>query len=59
MDYSFHLQQGLILLEKQDATSIKKALEHIKTANEMAEDEHLGKPQIRVPQTLNFQSRLN
>lgn len=46
MDYSFHLQQGLILLENQDATSIKKALEHIKTANEMAEDEHLGKPQI-------------
>jgi hypothetical protein len=46
MDFSFHLQQGQQLLEKQDATSIKKALEHFKKANEMTEDEHVGKPKI-------------
>jgi|GEM_PF-3354436 len=46
MDFSFHLQQGQQLLEKQDATSIKKALEHFKKANEMTEDQHVGKPKI-------------
>lgn len=46
MDFSFHLQQGQQLLEKQDATSIKKALEHFKKANEMTEGEHVGKPKI-------------
>lgn len=46
MDFSFHLQQGQQLLEKRDATSIKKALEHFKKANEMTEDEHIGKPKI-------------
>jgi len=46
MDFSFHLQQGQQLLEKQDALSIKKALEHFKVANEMTEDEHVGKPKI-------------
>ena len=46
MDFSFHLQQGQQLLEKQDATSIKKALEHFKKANEMTEDEHVGKPKF-------------
>ncbi len=46
MDFSFHLQQGQQLLKKQDATSIKKALEHFKKANEMTEDEHVGKPKI-------------
>lgn len=46
MDFSFHLQQGQQLLEKQDATSIKKALQHFKKANEMTEDEHIGKPKV-------------
>ncbi len=46
MDYTFHLQQGQQLLEKRDATSIKKALEHFKIANEITEDEHIGKPKI-------------
>lgn len=46
MDFSFHLQQGQQLLEKQDAESIRKALEHFKTANEMTEEEHVGKPKI-------------
>ena len=46
MDFSFHLQQGQQLLDKQDAFSIKKALEHFKKANEMTEDEHIGKPKI-------------
>ena len=46
MDFSFHLHKGQQLLEKQDATSIKKALEHFKKANEMTEDEHIGKPKI-------------
>ena len=46
MDFSSHLQQGQQLLEKQDATSIKKALEHFKKANEMTEDGHVGKPKI-------------
>ncbi len=45
-DFSFHLQQGQQLLEKQDAESIRKALEHFKAANEMTEDEHVGKPKI-------------
>lgn len=44
MDFSFHLQQGQQLLDKQDAVSVKKALEHFKKANEMIEDEHIGKP---------------
>ena len=46
MDFSFHLQQGQQLLEKQDASSIKKALQHFKKANEMTEDEHIGKPKV-------------
>lgn len=46
MDFSFHLQQGQQLLEKQDATSIKKALEHFKKANEMTDSKHIGKPKI-------------
>jgi hypothetical protein len=46
MDFSFHLHIGQQLLEKQDATSIKKALEHFKKANEMTEDEHIVKPKI-------------
>lgn len=44
MDFSFHLQQGQQLLDKQDVVSVKKALEHFKKANEMTEDEHIGKP---------------
>lgn len=44
MDFSFHIQQGQQLLDKQDAISVKKALEHFKKANEMIEDEHIGKP---------------
>ncbi|GEP89317.1 hypothetical protein SAMN05660909_00418 [Chitinophaga terrae (ex Kim and Jung 2007)] len=46
MDFSFHIQQGQQLLEKQDAASIKKALEHFKKANEMTEEEDIGKPKI-------------
>ena len=44
MDISFHIQQGQQLLDKQDAISVKKALEHFKKANEMAEYEDIGKP---------------
>lgn len=44
MDFSFHIQQGQQLLDKQDANSVKKALEHFKKANEMTEDEDIGKP---------------
>lgn len=46
MDFSFHLRQGQHLLEKQDASSIKKALGHFKEANEMTEDGHIAKPKI-------------
>lgn len=46
MDFSFHLRQGQQLLDKQDASSIKKALGHFKAANEITEDEHIGKPKI-------------
>lgn len=44
MDFSFHIQQGQQLLDKQDAVSVKKALEHFRQANEMIEDEDIGKP---------------
>jgi len=44
MDFSFHIQQGQKLLEKQDAISIKKALEHFRKANEMTEEGNIGKP---------------
>ena len=46
MDFSFHVQQGQQLLEKRDAASFKKALEHFKKANEMTEEGHIGKPKI-------------
>lgn len=46
MDFGFHLRQGQQLLENQDADSIKKALQHFKTANEITEDIHVGKPKI-------------
>jgi hypothetical protein len=46
MDYSFHLQQGQQLLERQDAPSIKKALEHFKKANEMTDNKDIVKPKI-------------
>ncbi len=46
MDFSFHLEQGQLLLEKQDAASIKRALEHFKEANKMTDDKHVGKPKI-------------
>ena len=44
MDFSFHLQQGQHLLEKEDGISIRKALEHFKTANEMTENQIIAKP---------------
>lgn len=44
MDFAFHLQQGQQLLEKQDGISIRKALEHFKTANEMTKDEDIARP---------------
>lgn len=46
MDNIFHLQQGQQLLEKQDTSAIKRALEHFKKANEMTEDKDIGKPKI-------------
>lgn len=46
MDFSFHLKQGQQLLEKQDAQSFMKALDHFKKANEMTEEGHVGKPKI-------------
>jgi hypothetical protein len=46
MDFLFHLQQGQQLIEKQDSESIRKALEHFKKANEMTEEEDIGKPKI-------------
>lgn len=46
MDFAFHLQQGQQLLEKQDAASIKKALEHFRKANEMTEENNIGKPKV-------------
>lgn len=44
MDFSFHIQQGRQLLEKQEASAIRKALGHFKAANEMTEDEDIAKP---------------
>jgi hypothetical protein len=44
MDYTFHLQQGQMLLEKKDANSMKRALEHFKTANELIDEDDFGKP---------------
>lgn len=44
MDFSFHIQQGQQLLDKQDAISVKNALEHFKKANEIIEDEDVRKP---------------
>lgn len=44
MDFSFHIEQGQHLLEKQDGKSMKKALEHFKAANEMTDEESIGKP---------------
>jgi len=46
MDYSFHIQQGQQLLDKKDASSMKKALEHFVSANKMTEDNDVGKPKI-------------
>lgn len=46
MDFSFHIQQGQKLLEKKDAISVKKALEHFIKANEMTDEEDIGKPKI-------------
>ncbi len=44
MDFKFHLQQGQHLLNKRDGLSIRKALEHFKTANVMSEDVLIAKP---------------
>jgi hypothetical protein len=44
MDNNYHLQQGQLLLNKKDAISIKKALEHFRTANEMTSETEVGKP---------------
>jgi hypothetical protein len=46
MDFSFYLQQGQHLLEKKDPKSVKKALEHFRTANQITEEDHVGKPKI-------------
>lgn len=45
MDSFFHINQGQRLLEKKENQSVRKALEHFKTANEMTEDGDIGKPQ--------------
>jgi hypothetical protein len=46
MDWTFHIQQGQHLLGKKNTESIKKALEHFRKANEMIEEEDIGKPKI-------------
>jgi hypothetical protein len=44
MDYSFHLQQGQRLLDKQDFASIKQALEHFREANLISDQNKIAKP---------------
>lgn len=44
MDISFHLNQGKQLLAKLDVESLKKALAHFKSANEMTGDNHIVRP---------------
>ncbi|WP_027137214.1 hypothetical protein [Gaetbulibacter saemankumensis] len=44
MDFNFYTQQGHKLLEKKDASSIKKALEYFKKANQITESKDLYKP---------------
>lgn len=46
MDYTFHLQQGQQLLDKKDANSMKKALEHFVSANKMIEETNIGRPKV-------------
>jgi len=46
MDFLFHIQQGQLLLAKEDIASIIKALEHFKKANEMTEHKDISKPKI-------------
>ena len=46
MDYTFHLQQGQQLIEKKDANSMKKALEHFVSANKMIEETDIGRPKV-------------
>lgn len=46
MDYTFHLQQGQQLIEKRDANSMKKALEHFVSANKMIEETDIGRPKV-------------
>lgn len=45
MDFSFHIEQGRLLLLRGDLSSIKKAFEHFITANKMIEEQPMGKPQ--------------
>lgn len=44
MDISFLLNQGKQLLAKLDVESLKKALAHFKSANEMTGDNHIVRP---------------
>lgn len=46
MDFSFHLKQGQQLLNKKDAASIQKALEHFREANLINDDNEMAKPKI-------------
>jgi hypothetical protein len=44
MDSFFHISQGMLLIEKEDADSVKKALNHFKTANLMTSSGDIAKP---------------
>jgi len=44
MDFSFHIQQGQQLLERNDVASIKRALNHFKEANQITENDSIVKP---------------
>lgn len=45
MDAFYHINQGQKLLARQDKTSIVKAVEHFKAANERTSETEVGKPQ--------------
>jgi hypothetical protein len=46
MDWSFYFQEGQQLFAKNDAVSVKKALEHFKKANEMIDEDSIAKPKV-------------
>lgn len=44
-DVFFHITQGMLLIEKKDAESIKKALNHFRESNLMTQSGDIAKPQ--------------